>query len=287
MTVQSALTRWFGKTARPLPWRESGVTPWQILVSEIMLQQTPAIRVAPQWLSWIARWPDAKSLANASPADAIRQWDRLGYPNRALRLRQTAQRIVEEHGGQLPRDEAELRKLPGIGEYTAAAILAFAYEQRSVVLDTNVRRVITRVWHGRERQPATLGSEERTFAEGLVPSTAKAAARWSAAVMEFGAVICTAKKPQCSHCIIKNECAWRLAGFPASEIHTRKQQFHGTDRQVRGIIMQALKTATKSLAMSDLELVWQDSQQVHRALDSLVSDELVEVTKNGRYRLPQ
>jgi len=252
-----------------------------------MLQQTPANRVAPQWQNWIARWPDAASLAAASPADVIRQWDRLGYPNRALRLHQTAKLVVTDFGGELPANEDSLRSLPGIGEYTAAAVMAFAFSQRSVVLDTNVRRVIARVWNGQERQPQSLSNIERIFAEAQVPESAKSAAQWSAAVMEFGATVCTAKSPQCSDCIIKNDCAWRLAGFPPSQIAPRTQKFAGTDRQVRGQIMQQLKNSRTSVTKADLAQQWTDSAQGHRALDSLISDGLVEVTRSGRFALPR
>ena len=252
-----------------------------------MLQQTPAARVAPQWEAWIKRWPNPESLAQASPADVIRQWDRLGYPNRALRLHESAKRIVRDHGGRLPRTYDELVALPGIGDYTAAAIVAFAHGKRSVVLDTNIRRVIARVWNGDQRPALSPITGERSFAETLVPEQDKRAAQWSIAIMEFGALVCTARNPLCDACPISASCAWRNAGFPESQIKSKSQKFEGTDRQARGKIMKALKESSKSLAREDLQLVVSEAQQCDRALNSLINDGLVDVTRSGRFQLPQ
>lgn len=277
---------WFQANARDLPWRAKHTTAWQVLVSEIMLQQTPAERVTPAYLAWIARWPDAAALAKASPADVLRQWDRLGYPNRALRLHQCAKTVTAEFGGQLPAQYDALIALPGIGDYTASAILAFAHNKRSVVLDTNVRRVLTRVWQGEERQPPSVSSIERTLADQLTPTKDADAALWSAAVMEFGAVICTARNPQCDQCFVASKCQWLAAGKPKSAVPARSQKFAGTDRQVRGKLMAVLRDAATSVPKARLDEVWADGQQRERALDGLVSDGLVEVTRSGRYRLP-
>ncbi len=287
MGIQEQLIAWYEQNARTLPWRKSRISSYQILVSEIMLQQTPAARVAPQWQAWIKRWPNAASLANATPAEVIRQWDRLGYPNRALRLHQTAKELVAKHNGKLPSTYDELIALPGIGDYTAAAIIAFAHNKRSVVLDTNIRRVISRVWHGVERPGTSVSSGERQFAESLVPLADESAAKWSIAIMEFGALVCTARDPQCSACPIANTCNWRIAGFPASDIKPKTQKFEGTDRQVRGQIMKLLKDSASSLPKSTLAEVTSDTQQFERALHSLVIDGLVDVTKNGRFQLPK
>jgi len=252
-----------------------------------MLQQTPVERVAPAYLAWVKRWPDAHSLAQASPAEVLRQWDRLGYPNRALRLQQCAKTVATQFAGQLPTGYDELIALPGIGDYTASAILAFAHKKRSIVLDTNVRRVLTRVWHGQERQRQSVSSVERSLADSLAPKSDLEAALWSAAVMEFGAVICTARNPHCDHCFISTECKWLAAGKPTSAIVARSQTFVGTDRQVRGKLMKVLRDAKGSVHKVQLDEVWADGQQRERALDSLVSDGLVEVTRTGRYRLPR
>ena len=278
---------WFQANARDLPWRAKHTTAWQVLVSEIMLQQTPAQRVAPAYLAWIDRWSDASALAAASPADVLRQWDRLGYPNRALRLHQCAKKVTNDFGGELPREYDELLALPGIGDYTASAILAFAHRKRSVVLDTNIRRVLMRVWKGQERPPQSVSSIERALADELTPEIDAQAALWSAAVMEFGAVICTARNPQCDQCFIAAQCRWCASGKPKSTVEVRAQKFTGTDRQVRGKLMAVLREASSSVPKSQLDAVWENPQQRERALDGLVSDGLVEVTRSGRYRLPQ
>ena len=277
---------WFQAHARDLPWRATHTTAWQVLVSEIMLQQTPAERVTPAYLAWIKRWPDAATLAQASPADVLRQWDRLGYPNRAIRLHQCAKKVTSEFGGELPSDYDGLVALPGIGDYTASAILAFAHNKRSVVLDTNIRRVLMRVWNGQERQPQSVSAIERILADELTPRKDADAALWSAAVMEFGAVICTARNPGCDHCFIASHCHWALAGKPQSTVAVRTQKFAGTDRQVRGKLMAVLRDASGSVPKSQLDEVWTDGLQRERALDGLVSDGLVEVMRSGRYRLP-
>jgi A/G-specific adenine glycosylase len=277
---------WFQANARDLPWRATHTTAWQVLVSEIMLQQTPAERVTPAYLAWIKRWPDAATLAQASPADVLRQWDRLGYPNRAMRLHQCAKKVTNEFGGALPSDYDGLVALPGIGDYTASAILAFAHNKRSVVLDTNIRRVLMRVWNGQERQPQSVSAVERLLAHELTPRKDIDAALWSAAVMEFGAVICTARNPGCDHCFIASQCQWSSAGKPKSTLAVRTQKFAGTDRQVRGKLMAVLRDASGSVPKSRLDEVWADGQQRERALDGLVSDSLVEVMRSGRYRLP-
>lgn len=253
-----------------------------------MLQQTPVSRVETAWRSWIERWPGPFELAEASPADVIRAWDRLGYPRRALRLREAAIEICERFDGQLPKDEAELRTLPGIGEYTAAAIRSFAYGKRAVVLDTNVRRVIARLVTGEASVGSSINRAERERADELTPKSDKAAAHWSIAVMELGALVCTAAKPACDVCPVRLQCAWRAAGYPTSDAPAkRSQKFEGTDRQARGAIMATLRKSLEPVHKSQIDLVWHDPVQRERALDSLVSDGLVEPLSKARYRLPK
>ncbi|MDP4586521.1 MAG: A/G-specific adenine glycosylase, partial [Microbacteriaceae bacterium] len=139
-----AVARWFRRSARPLPWREAGTTPWGVLLSEIMAQQTPVARVAPLWVEWIERWPTATSLASASPADVVRAWGKLGYPRRALNLHAAATRIRDEFGGVVPDNVDALESLPGVGSYTARAVASFAFGMRVPVVDTNIRRVLAR-----------------------------------------------------------------------------------------------------------------------------------------------
>lgn len=278
---------WFDANRRELPWRASDRTPWGVLVSEIMLQQTPVVRVVPAWDTWMARWPQPADLAADSPGEAVRQWDRLGYPRRALSLHAAAVAVVDRHGGQVPDAEADLRALPGVGEYTAAAVRAFAFGQRSVVLDTNVRRVLSRLLAGEEHPRPSLTVRERARAEAMVPDEAHAAARWSAAVMELGALVCTATSPRCSDCPVMGTCVWVRAGRPAYDGPARRvQRFAGTDRQVRGRIMSVLRESAGPVERMAIQDAWGDDVQRERALDGLVADGLVELVGEDRFGLP-
>lgn len=267
---------WYGVAARDLPWRRPGCTPWGVLVSEVMLQQTPVVRVEPLWRRWLERWPGPADLAAASTADVLRAWDRLGYPRRALRLQECARAVVERHGGALPATEAELLALPGVGTYTAAAVMAFAHGRRSVVVDTNVRRVLARTLSGEALPPPSLTREEMARAAGVVPDDDATAARWSVGVMELGALVCTARAPRCAQCPVHDQCAWRAAGLPPDR-HThrrRRQAWAGTDRQVRGRVMAALRAADHPVPESLLDDVGPDEQR-RRAIAGLVADGLV------------
>lgn len=273
---------WYDAVGRPLPWRAPDRTPWGVLVSEVMLQQTPVARVLPRWLDWLERWPTPADLAAAPAADVLRAWDRLGYPRRALRLRECAAAIVERHGGRVPATEPELRALPGIGEYTAAAVMAFAFGARSVVLDTNVRRVLARALGGEALPPPSLTVAERSRAARVVPDDALAA-RWNAAVMELGALVCTARTPACERCPVADRCAWLAAGRPADPhaARRRSQGWHGTDRQLRGRVMAALRAASAPVPPGAFGL----GDATERILAGLVADGLVEAGPDG-YRLP-
>lgn len=276
--VREAVVGWFDRNARDLPWRAPDRTPWGVLVSEVMLQQTPVVRVEPAWRAWQARWPEPADLAAASPADVLRAWDRLGYPRRALRLQECARTIVERHGGVVPSDEGALQALPGIGAYTAAAVLAFAFGRRSVVLDTNVRRVLARVAEGAALPAPALTVAERRLAEGFVPADDAGAARWAAASMELGALVCTARAPRCGECPVRDACAWRSAGAPPDEHAPRRrtQAWAGTDRQVRGRIMALLREALEPAPADAVAAVWPVDTQRDRCLASLLTDGLVE-----------
>ncbi|MFC1437832.1 A/G-specific adenine glycosylase [Streptacidiphilus sp. N1-10] len=288
---QDALHRtvlaWYSAHARELPWREPSAGPWAVMVSEFMLQQTPVKRVLPMYQAWMERWPTPADLAAAPAGEAVRAWGRLGYPRRALRLHAAATAITEQHGGEVPLDHAALLALPGVGEYTAAAVASFAHRQRHVVLDTNVRRVFARLVDGREYPPvATTAAERRTAAE-LLPDEPETAATWAVAVMELGALVCTARTPACGECPVARECAWRRAGYPAHDGPPRKgQTYAGTDRQVRGKLLAVLREAHGEVPQSALDSVWADSVQRGRALDGLVADGLVEPVAPGVYRLP-
>ncbi len=277
--------RWYDQHERPLPWRTS--TPWGVLVSEFMLQQTPVDRVLPLWAEWLTRWPTPADLAAAPPADAIRAWGRLGYPRRARYLHQAAVRIVEDHGGQVPDDEDALRALPGVGEYTAAAIRAFAFGRRSVVLDTNVRRVLARAVDGRSRQPDAISAIERRTATALWPTRDARSARWSAAVMELGALVCTARSPSCAACPVRRRCAWHAAGHPVDPSVPRRQAgYEGSDRQARGALLAAARISDGTVSADELAAAWPDEDQRERALAGLLADGLVERVGEIGVRLP-
>ncbi len=281
---------WYARNARDLPWRAPGASPWAVLVSEIMLQQTPVARVLPEYLSWMARWPTPAALAAAASGEAIRQWGRLGYPRRALRLHETATILVARHGGTVPADLDALRALPGIGSYTAAAVASFAFGQRHAVLDTNVRRVLARLVAG-EPRPAAASSAasvaERLLAESLLPAEPAVAARWSVAVMELGALVCTAASPRCGDCPVARECAWLAAGPPAGGAARRRtQKYDGTDRQCRGRVLAVLRAADDPVRRADFDAIWTGQAQLERALDGLVADGLVDPLPDGRFALP-
>jgi A/G-specific adenine glycosylase len=285
--VQTRVIDWYHQNARELPWRSPDRTPWGVLVSEIMLAQTPVARVEPAWVDWMRRWPVPAALAADQPAAAIRHWDRLGYPRRALWLHQSAVVCVERFDGEVPQTYEELRALPGVGDYTASAVLAFAYGRRSVVLDTNVRRVLARIWAGSQYPAASITSAERAMADACVPADDETAAQWSVAAMELGALICTSASPRCGECPVQDACAWNLAGKPAYDGPPRKtQKFAGTDRQVRGKLMAALRQSTTPVTKGELDLVWPDAIQRERALDALIADGLVDPVDDDRFTLP-
>jgi A/G-specific adenine glycosylase len=280
---------WFSRHARDLPWRGPGSTPWSVLVSEIMLQQTPVARVVPAHQSWLARWPVPAALAAEPAGEAIRQWGRLGYPRRALRLHETATIVTARHGGAVPDDIDALLALPGIGSYTAAAVASFAFGQRHAVLDTNVRRVLARLVTGQPRPRSTPSPAERRMAESLLPAEPAVAARWSVAVMELGALVCTAASPRCAGCPVARHCAWLAGGRPPEDaelVRRRAQRYDGTDRQCRGRLLAVLRDGDGPARQADFDAVWADRAQLARALDGLVADGLVDPLPDGRYALP-
>jgi A/G-specific adenine glycosylase len=283
---------WYARHARDLPWRAPGATPWSVLVSEIMLQQTPVARVWPEYLRWIARWPTPAALAAEPAGEAIRQWGRLGYPRRALRLHETATILTARHGGKVPADRDTLLALPGIGSYTAAAVASFAFGQRHAVLDTNVRRVLARLVAGQPRAAAAPSVAERRLAESLLPAEPAVAARWSVAVMELGALVCTAASPRCGSCPVARDCAWLAAGQPkdpqdsAEAAGRRTQRYDGTDRQCRGRLLAVLRDSGVPVSRADFDAVWPGQAQLARALDGLIADGLVDPLPDGRFALP-
>jgi A/G-specific adenine glycosylase len=268
---------WYDANARDLPWRVPGTSAWAVLVSEVMLQQTPVVRVEPAWRSWMTRWPTPADLAADPPSEAIRMWGRLGYPRRAMRLHACAVALVDRYDGRVPDDLEELLSLPGIGTYTARAVATFAYGQRHPVVDTNVRRVVSRAVEGLPDAGPTTTTADLTAMAALLPEEDARAARASIAFMELGALICTARSPKCPACPFESDCAWRQSGAPAPAGPSRRpQRYAGTDRQVRGLIMEVLRHATGPVPRRRLDAVWPDEVQRARALAGLVTDGLVE-----------
>ncbi len=278
--------RWYAKHARDLPWREPAASPWSVLVSEVMLQQTPVSRVLPAHAAWLTRWPTPAALAAATPADAMRQWDRLGYPRRAVRLHASAQLITSRHGGEVPDSVAELRQLPGVGSYTAAAIASFAFGQRHAVLDINVRRVLARLVTGQGQPRAAQSAAELALAESLLPADGQRAARWSVGVMELGALVCTATRPGCDSCPLSDWCEWLRLGRPAAPAARVTPGYQGSDRQCRGALLAVLRAASGPVPPGALNAAWGDSGQRTRSLTGLMADGLVTRCADGSYALP-
>jgi len=286
---------WYEHHARDLPWRGDEVSPWGVLVSEVMLQQTPVSRVLPIYQQWMSRWPTPSALAGSSPGEAVRVWGRLGYPRRALRLHAAAVACAQEHDGQVPSSIRQLRALPGIGEYTAAAVASFAFQQRHAVLDTNVRRVHARLLDGRQfEESGTTTVGERRRALALLPQDPALAARASIAVMELGALICKARAPNCDSCPAVKCCTWNLVGRPLWDGAKRcGQTYAGTDRQCRGHLLEIVRNANDATTTADLIESWSDQEQSQRAMTSLIADGLLEAsasaTTDGRpiVRLPR
>lgn len=295
--LTGVLVRWYRQHARDLPWRSPDTTPWGVLVCEVMAQQTPVTRVAPVWSQWLQRWPRASALAAADTAEVLTAWGNLGYPRRALRLHECARVIASQHDDEVPADYTCLRSLPGVGDYTAAAVLAFGHGRRAVVMDTNVRRVLARAVGGRQWPTAGITVAERAMTDSLLPDgglvraadphpRSADAATWSVAVMEVGACACTTE-PKCDLCPLAQMCAWRAAGYPSSPAPRKPQQFHGTDRQARGRIMRLLRESwPHAVEVTQLHGLGSDTDQMERALAGLISDALVEKRRGGQVSLP-
>ncbi len=274
--VSRLVLPWYLAHQRDLPWRRPGVGAYAVLVSEVMLQQTPVARVLPVYEAWLKRWPTAADLAAAPSGEAVRAWGRLGYPRRALRLHQACVAVVEQHGGEVPSAVAELLALPGIGTYTARAIAAFAWRQRVPVVDTNVARVFARAVRGRSDAGPSVGVADLAAVEAILPLDAEDAATVSVALMELGALVCTARTPRCGVCPLGSVCAWQLAGAPDTGEPPRKvQSYAGTDRQCRGRLLGVLRDAAGPVGRDLVLATWSDVVQRERALASLVADGLV------------
>ena len=282
--LQDPVIGWYAASARDLPWRRPGTSAWAVLVSEFMLQQTPVSRVLPVYETWLERWPTPADLAAEPAGEAVRAWGRLGYPRRALRLHASAVAINERHGGEVPDEYDALRRLPGVGDYTAAAVASFAFGRAHAVLDTNVRRVLGRAVSATEYPPSSVTRAEKDLAAALVPDEDPEV--WAVAVMELGALVCTAANPRCDACPIAEQCAWQRAGRPAYDGPPRRgQTYAGTDRQCRGRLLAVLRDADGIVSRARLDDEWPEPTQRGRALAGLLEDGLA-VQQDGGYALP-
>lgn len=285
--IGERVASWFAAGHRPLPWRAPGFPPWGVLVSEFMLQQTPVARVIPRLEQWLARWPTPADLAAVPPGEAVRAWDRLGYPRRALNLHAASVAITERHGGEVPADVDALLALPGVGPYTARAVAAFAYGIRVPVVDVNVRRVLARAVRGVGEPGPARTTEEHALMESLLPADAARARLANAGMMELGQTVCTARTPDCEVCPIADACAWRAAGYPSytGPMAPKQKPYAGSDREVRGRILRELRASEVPVPAERIAELWADDVQRERALAGLLADGLVEASPTG-YALP-
>ncbi|WP_426623537.1 A/G-specific adenine glycosylase [Leifsonia sp. McL0607] len=283
----SLVVDWYHANRRDLPWRRDGFTAWGTLVSEFMLQQTPVSRVIPRLEEWLTRWPTPADVAAVPPGEAVRAWQSLGYPRRALWLHAAAVAITERHGGVVPDDVEALLDLPGIGDYTARAVAVFAYGARHPVVDTNIRRVIARAVDGQGEPSPPNARRDLAAMSALLPQELPVAAAFNAGMMELGAIVCVARSPRCDDCPLAQQCAWRAAGYPTYEGPRKavQKKYEGSDRQVRGRILAELRASHIPVTPEELEDVWPDTAQRERALRGLVEDGLA-VAEGGGYTLP-
>lgn len=287
--LAGTLNDWFADAARPLPWRAADVSPWAVFVSEFMLQQTQVARVVPRWEAWIERWPTPAALAAEPASEAVRAWDRLGYPRRALWLHRAAVEMVERHDGQVPAELDELLALQGVGPYTARAVAAFAFGRRHPVVDTNTRRVLARAVAGQAEPAPPSTARDLAAMAAQLPESDAAARVFNAAAMELGATICTARSPRCDECPVAASCEWRRAGYPPYDGPRKRAQgrFQGSDRQVRGLVMRELRAAHRPVTSGELAALWTDASQLARAVDGLVADGLAVARVDGALELPE
>jgi A/G-specific adenine glycosylase len=288
VSIAGPVSAWFRASGRDLPWRRPGFTAWGTLVSEVMLQQTPVARVIPRLEEWLERWPTPGDLAAVPSGEAVRAWNRLGYPRRALNLHAAAVAITERHGGVVPDDVEQLLALPGVGDYTARAVAVFAYGHRHPVVDTNVRRVIARAVDGQAEAAPPSTKRDLAAMDALLPDDRADARLANAAIMELGAIVCTARSPRCDACPIAAECVWRAAGYPDYEGPRRPGQkaFEGSDRQVRGLILAELRASDIPVTQREIDGVWPNDVQRARSLQGLLADGLVVGDPDDGYELP-
>lgn len=288
VVLQDALLTWGAANRRDLPWRRTR-DPWSVLVSELMLQQTQAPRVVPRYDAFLRRFPTPTACARASAGEVIAEWNGLGYNRRAVNLHRCATAIVGRHGGTVPDTLVDLLALPGVGPYTARAVLAFAYERDVGLVDTNAGRFLARAVAGRPIAPA----EAQGLADALVPAGQSWA--WGQAVFDLGALVCVKRSPRCGDCPIADHCAWAAAGRPAPDpvlagsagISRPQAPLAGSDREGRGRLVRALLTGPVDDVDVPAACGWPgDPARAHRVAAGLVADGLAE-RDAGRLSLPR
>jgi A/G-specific adenine glycosylase len=280
------LMRWGEATRRDLPWRDTR-DPWAVLVSELMLQQTQVARVAPRFTAFLEELPTPRACADAPVGRLVELWDGLGYNRRAVNLHRAATIMVEEHDGEIPADLDDLLALPGVGPYTARAVLAFAFEQDHGVLDTNAARFLARAVAGRALKPR----EAQELADELVPMGRAWA--WNQAVLDLGATICTKRGPRCDDCPIGPHCSWAVSHFEPPDpaegtagASGPQSRFDGSDRQGRGRLVQALRTGPVDVERLADVAGWPDEpDRASRVADALVGEGIAEYA-DGCLSLP-
>jgi A/G-specific adenine glycosylase len=274
--VHDTLLKWYSAAGRhDLPWRRTR-DPWAVLVSELMLQQTQVARVLPKYRAFLALFPTPAACAAAPVGEVVRAWAGLGYNRRAVNLHRTAVAVSERHGGALPRDLVSLLALPGLGPYTARAVLAFAFEQPVCPLDVNTARPLARA--------ASVVSQ--ADADALVP--AQHAWRWNQALMDLGALVCTRRSPRCGDCPVAESCDWRAGGGADPSAPASKQsRFDGSDRQGRGRLVGALRNGPVAPVDLAAAMGWPDDPaRAHAIAATLVTDGLADLLSDGSYALP-
>lgn len=273
--IASALIQWGSGSLRDLPWRRTNDA-WQVLVSEIMLQQTSVARVLPKYEAFLDAFPDAYSLANAPLGDALRLWTGLGYPRRCRNLHSAAQVIVSEYDGVIPNDLDLLLALPGIGQYTARAVMAFAFHSQVAVVDVNVSRVLSRL-----RGEPMKAKDLQVMADELVPLGLSW--EWNQVMMDFGARQCVVRTPDCASCPLQKECTWHGDGndpAPQSAGASKPQaRFEGSDRQARGRAMKFLNSGARNIS-EVVEAMGVDPQRAQSLIEDLIAEQLI--VKNGQ-----
>lgn len=288
--LQRRLIEWWAENGRDLPWRRSR-DPWAVLVSELMLQQTQVARVEDRWERFLDRFPTPAACAASAVGEVVDEWAGLGYNRRAVHLHRSASHCVERFGGELPETLDELLTLPGVGPYTARAVLVFAHERDLGLVDTNAGRFVARALAGRRLTP----HEAQRAADRAVPEGW--GWTWGQAVFDLGATICRKRQPRCPSCPVRDACSWAAAGFPDPDpvtgtagVSTPQSRFEGSDRQGRGRLVEALRTGSISARRLASVMGWPDDpERAARVAGTLVRDGLVvshEAADGPVYRLP-